>query len=642
MIAPTHITFAEFIYLLILTTTGVPLSLTNAIVTGVASVLADVDTGASTIGKILPFISRRVERRYGHRTLTHSVLFCLILCIVTLPLLWFEMFHRFVGSNLLVCLLCGYISHPLLDTMTIHGTKLFYPFSNAKCVFPLEVNSPHRYRIQTGSKQDKALGVIFLLACLPTYLVAHQGYERFIRYTQKNVESAVRDYNEFSKEHLVTAEIEGHNLFSKEKIAGSFRVDGTLDDHTLLFTGPDGRLHTLGKEYLAEYAAEQIVCNKGEPARTEIRTFDMTDRSLSQVAQLLESISQNNLFGTLNTEAYVILPRQNAGFNPISGGGGELEFKYATYSDIQECGLEDAIILGGRLTIRSITPLSAIRPLDMGLPGSGLPGSGLHDLDLPDSRHSLTTTGRAFDSSGRSAILSHSGIVLSEGSVAPSESSVVPSEGGVAPSEGGSLRSRGVVIPAVGGFLHSESGRYVRIPVETGTGEELSINVQRGDTVREGSLLAERKVADAPKRKREILERQIEAVEEDLDVRLLELENRIAEAGRQAAVDSIAFVLKKEMLARGYASSQASRAAGESFGKSSMKLHSLVSSRSAINKEYSARLLKLKSEVRTCIEKEQKAAASADIRATASGTITEIRQLPRKGKIQTIFYIRRP
>ena len=576
MIAPTHITFAEFIYLLILTTTGVPLNVANGLAVAIASVLPDVDTEASTIGKILPFISRRIERRYGHRTLTHSILFCVLLSILTLPLLWLELFHRLVGSNLLVCLLCGYVSHPLLDTMTIHGTKLLYPFSNAKCVFPLEVNSPHRYRIQTGSKQDKALGVIFLLACLPTYLVAHQGYERFIRYTQKNVESAVRDYNEFSKEHLVSADIMGHNLFSKEKIAGSFRVNGTLDDHTLLFTGSDGRLHTLGKEYRAEYAAEQIVCNKGEPARTEIRTFDMTDRPLSQIAQLLENTSQNSLFGTLITETHVKLPRQNAEFNPISGGGGELEFKYATYDDIQECGLGDVIILAGEFTIRAITPLSATRGAESGLP----------DLSQPDVRQSL----------------------------APHESSIIP----------------------------SESGRYVRILVETGADERLQINVQRGDTVREGSLLAERIVADAPKRKRQILEQQIEAVEEDLDVRLLELENRIAEARHRAAVDSLAFLLKRQMLARGYASPQGSLVARESYEKSQGKLLSLYSSRSAIQKEYGVRLLRLKSEVRTCMEKEQKAAASAEVRSTAQGVVTEIRQLPRKGRIQITFFIRRP
>jgi membrane-bound metal-dependent hydrolase YbcI (DUF457 family) len=597
MIAPTHIAFAEFIYLLILTTTGVPLNVANGLAIAVASVMADVDTGASTIGKILPFISHRIERRYGHRTLTHSMLFCVLLCIVTLPLLWLEVFHRLVGSNLLVCLLCGYVSHPLLDTMTIHGAKLLYPFSNVKCVFPLEVNSPHRYRIQTGSKQDKALGVMFLLACLPTYLVAHQGYERFIRYTQKNVESAVRDYNEFSKECAVTAEIAGHNLFSKERIAGSFSVNGTLDDNTLLFTGSDGRLHTLGKEYRAEYAAERIVCNKGELVRTEIQTLDMTDRPLSQIPQFLDNASQNSLFGTLNTEAHVKLPKQSAGFNPISGGGGELEFKYATYGDIQECGLEDVIVLAGQLTIRTITPRSATR----------LPESGLSDWNLSDSGRTL---------------------VPSESGSAPSGSGVAPSGSGVAPSGGG--------VPA------SESGRYVRILLETGSDEGLNLSVQRGDTVQEGSLLAERVVADAPKRKRQILQQQIEAVEEELDVRLLELENRIAEARQQAELDSVAAVLKKELLARGYAPSEASRAAGEGFDKSSRKLFSLLSSRSAIHKGYGVRLIKLKSEVRVYTEKEQKAAASAAVRSTACGIVTEIRQFQRKGKTQTTFYVRRP
>jgi hypothetical protein len=188
----------------------------------------------------------------------------------------------------------------------------------------------------------------------------------------------------------------------------------------------------------------------------------------------------------------------------------------------------------------------------------------------------------------------------------------------------------------------SESGRYVRILVETGADEGLDINVQRGDNVQEGSLLAERAVAETQRRKRQILEQQIEAVEEDLGVRLLELENRIAEVRQRADLDSIAFILKKELLARGYAPSEASHAAGESYDKSKGKLLSLSSSRSVIHKEYGVRLLRLKSEVRACIEKEQKAAASAAVRSTAPGVVTEIRQLPRKGNMQTTFFIRRP
>jgi len=81
VLASTHITFAEFIYLLLLTTTGVVLSATNAIIIAFAAVLPDIDTAASIIGKMFPFISKPLERRFGHRTLTHSLMMIIIIAV---------------------------------------------------------------------------------------------------------------------------------------------------------------------------------------------------------------------------------------------------------------------------------------------------------------------------------------------------------------------------------------------------------------------------------------------------------------------------------------------------------------------------------------------------------------------------------
>ena len=47
MTAPTHITFASFVYLLLLTTTGVSLSIGHTALVAVASILPDLDTGSS-------------------------------------------------------------------------------------------------------------------------------------------------------------------------------------------------------------------------------------------------------------------------------------------------------------------------------------------------------------------------------------------------------------------------------------------------------------------------------------------------------------------------------------------------------------------------------------------------------------------
>jgi len=349
MTAPTHITFAEFVYLLVLTTTGVALNALNALVIAIASVLPDVDTAASFVGRAFPFVSKRIERKFGHRTLTHSAAFVAGLGIVLSPL------YLFV-PDAYVCLLIGYASHPFLDTMTVHGVKLFYPFSSVKCVFPLEVNNPHRYRLQTGSKMDKALGLLFFVGCIPTFLIAHQGYERFIRSTQKNIESAVRDYNEFSKTNFVFAEVAAYNMMTKERIEGVFEIIGTLNQNTVLFKGTDKALHSLGKEYDAEYVAERIICRKGDPVETIVRSVDMSNQLLAQLLMYLELRFETHIFGALSSSDQFSVPQESKIFSPIVGSFNNIRFNYATYNDIQRLNLENIFITKGTLTIRTVKP----------------------------------------------------------------------------------------------------------------------------------------------------------------------------------------------------------------------------------------------------------------------------------------------
>jgi inner membrane protein len=356
MTAPTHITFAEFVYLLLLTTTGVALNVLNAVVIAIASILPDVDTAASFVGRAFPFLSKRIERKFGHRTLTHSTVFVAGLAILISPLYLF-------APDIYVCLLIGYASHPFLDTMTVHGVKLFYPFSTVKCVFPLEVNNPHRYRLQTGSKMDKALSLLFFIGCIPTFLIAHQGYERFIRSTQKNIESAVRDYNEFSKDHFVFAELVAYNMMTKERIAGTFEIIGTLNPTTILFRGKDRALHSLGREYEAEYVAERIICRKGDPAETIVRSVDMSNQLLAQVSTYLDFRFETHLFGALSSSDPFSVPQESKTFSPIAGSFNNIRFNYATYDDIQRLNLENIFITKGTLTIRTVKPLSPPKSL---------------------------------------------------------------------------------------------------------------------------------------------------------------------------------------------------------------------------------------------------------------------------------------
>ena len=113
----------------------------------IGSLLPDLDSPRSYIGRVMPFASIPIERRWGHRTITHSLLCMLALSVVTLPLLAWD-------TACYAAILLGYMSHLIADSATKSGVPLFYPHP-AVCVFP---NSA-RYRVKTGSLMGEGTGI---------------------------------------------------------------------------------------------------------------------------------------------------------------------------------------------------------------------------------------------------------------------------------------------------------------------------------------------------------------------------------------------------------------------------------------------------------------------------------------------------
>ncbi len=348
MKASTHIGFAELVYLVLLTTSGVRLGPLNAAAVAVSSVLPDIDSGASRIGGVVPVLTRYIERRVGHRTLTHSLPFIAFLSLLLLvPLL--------EGFDVAACIIAGYASHSLLDTCTPNGVRLFYPFSGVRCVFPFDGNSPHRFRVDTSSKLDRAIGILFFAACIPALYVAGQGYERFIRVTQHSIESAVRDYEVYARSASVFADIEAYDQMSGEPLRGRFRVVGALNAHAIVFLGPDHHLHTAGKEFESDFVAENIVCFRGGPVRTAVRTVELRGEFLGGLLAVGDTSSESYLFGEVVTAEDVLVPGRLRAFSPVTGAGRRLRLNYARPEDLRELNLDGMLAAAGTLTIKTVT-----------------------------------------------------------------------------------------------------------------------------------------------------------------------------------------------------------------------------------------------------------------------------------------------
>lgn len=108
--------------------------------TVVGSLLPDIDHPNSKINKYNPFASL-IGRFIKHRTLTHSLLWIVIVSLVGLALKFNT--WAILGLNI------GILSHLILDMMTISGVPLLYPYRKNFRIMKLKTNTEHEFVVMS-------------------------------------------------------------------------------------------------------------------------------------------------------------------------------------------------------------------------------------------------------------------------------------------------------------------------------------------------------------------------------------------------------------------------------------------------------------------------------------------------------------
>jgi len=106
----------------------------------ITSILPDIDHVKSPIGKIFYPVSTYLDQKFGHRTITHSLLFFITLLLII------SILEKVYTTDLHISLIStfGLTSHLIFDMMTEEGVPLLYPFNKTPCVIP--ANTDRRLR----------------------------------------------------------------------------------------------------------------------------------------------------------------------------------------------------------------------------------------------------------------------------------------------------------------------------------------------------------------------------------------------------------------------------------------------------------------------------------------------------------------
>ena len=217
MIAPTHVSFgvlfAEFVFTCLdASPTGPAL-----LAAGVGSLLPDADTPKSAVGRVFK-PSAAIERRFGHRQITHSALFLGACAAAALPLL-------LAGKLVYLGLLLGVASHLMLDMANLSGVPLLYPYPG-RFVFP----EPKEARIEVGSRREWVLLAVLLVLVLGFTPISFVGYKSLFYRLSQNPYWAVEEAKRYGTTHELTMAIEGLWKESQMPVEGQFRLLAIQED----------------------------------------------------------------------------------------------------------------------------------------------------------------------------------------------------------------------------------------------------------------------------------------------------------------------------------------------------------------------------------------------------------------------------
>lgn len=250
----THLLFAAIGAMVWRSLTGASLDLPTTAFVLLGSLLPDLDTSSSFIGRAFLPLSRFLEERFGHRQEVHTL---------WPPLaLWLASRLPFLSPSLslaLTSIAVGYTSHLALDTLNPAGVGLLLPLT------------PARAMLLGGRVRSRESSEIILLVILLAGAVATAGLTRLepgeiVQRLVPTIETAREQYRQWEGLYRVYADVEGTWNKTHQRYAGQVEVLGLDAAGALqLHDRQTGQTFTASQRPVDDLYISTITLYKGEP-----------------------------------------------------------------------------------------------------------------------------------------------------------------------------------------------------------------------------------------------------------------------------------------------------------------------------------------------------------------------------------------
>jgi len=306
----------------------------------VGSQLPDLDTTESLAGRVVFPIAWAIEKRFPHRTITHSFLSTGIVGILAAPL-WG------LGWRYWAAVVIGQFVGWFADSFTRAGVTAFYP-NPARLVIP---GNP-KARLRSGSQLEYwVLGIALFLAIAVVNLNSSGGIsEQFSRLLFNDPATAGVLFGKYGSDRLIYIDVQGMNVATSQPVAERFVMLEASGNTLIAESRENGRLYKIGNAPDVQIQPHSVKAEVGAAVKISSRESDPNDigvldwlQGMPQDAYLSGSLLLDEMGEVRITPAIESYPT-------VRVFGGQLELSNARPEQLG--ALRDFWILQGKVIVK--------------------------------------------------------------------------------------------------------------------------------------------------------------------------------------------------------------------------------------------------------------------------------------------------
>ncbi|MEG3440049.1 metal-dependent hydrolase [Pannus brasiliensis CCIBt3594] len=313
------------------------------LVGAIAALFPDIDISTSPIGRIFPPVSHFLEKRFPHRSATHSLLASGLLGVISYAICW-----KFsVGWEYVHALNIGYFFGWFLDCFTKSGVEAFYPVS-VRCVCPGNRN----LRFSTASPQEYWLIAILAAIAIWVFQINSEGglmsaFNRAIA-APSGVEEL---YNQKGGTNLIVANVDGVFAIDRTPVKGDFPIVAT-DGQGFILLGVNGEIYKVGNDPDSNIIPHRITAKVEGTAVIQVENVNFIDEDLTKLSKYRDKQAYLSGSVSIDDPESAIAPQHPREWKAIEISGSTATLNNAPIGQVASV-LGDQY-LSGSVSVRSI------------------------------------------------------------------------------------------------------------------------------------------------------------------------------------------------------------------------------------------------------------------------------------------------